>query len=401
MNFIFILSKSLILLFNMQNILLILCFLMWGLILISYSKVFFKENKFFNIINFTLIMVSIFFFLSNSFILFFLVFEIRLISIIIFILRWGYQYEKLQSSFYLFLYITVFRIPFLFSLIKIYNQNYLNFLSCIRNINFYSTFFIILLLNVFFVKTPFYFFHLWLPKAHVESIVIGSILLSTIILKIGVFGLIRFISFIKFFSSKFLYLINIIMLLGLMISLFIIINQNDQKILIAYSSIFHIIMIGVSIFFFNNYSLIGRKLIMLTHGFISNLIFFKRGLFYNLIFSRIIFNIQSIINLNKILGLRFFLIIIINFSAPPFLRFFSEVFLLKSILFNNINFIIVFLFIIIISCFYNLNFFNQIWYGKVSINLNLNNLFLFKEIFFSFFFLIPLILFLINFIFFI
>jgi len=353
------------------------------------------------LINFILIIVSVFFFLSNSFIFFFLVFEISLISIIIFILRWGYQYEKLQSSFYLFLYITVFRIPFLFSLIKIYNQNYLNFLSCISNINFYSTFFIILLLNIFFVKTPFYFFHLWLPKAHVESIVIGSILLSTIILKIGVFGLIRFISFIKFFSSKFLYLINIIILLGLILSLFIIINQNDQKILIAYSSIFHIIIIGVSIFFFNNYSLIGRKLIILTHGFISNLIFFKRGLFYNLIFSRIIFNIQSIININKIFGLSFFLIIIINFSAPPFLRFFSEIFLLKSILFNNLNFIIIFFFIIIISCFYNLNFFNQIWYGKVRINLSLNNLFLFKEIFFSFIFLIPLLMFLVNFIFFI
>jgi len=381
--------------------LLILCFLIWGLILISYRKVFFKKNKFFNLINFILIIVSVFFFLSNSFIFFFLVFEISLISIIIFILRWGYQYEKLQSSFYLFLYITVFRIPFLFALVKIYNQNYLNFLSCIRNINFYSTFFIILLLNIFFVKTPFYFFHLWLPKAHVESIVIGSILLSTIILKIGVFGLIRFISFIKFFSSKFLYLINIVMLLGLILRLFIIINQNDQKILIAYSSIFHIIIIGVSIFFFNNYSLIGRKLIILTHGFISNLIFFKRGLFYNLIFSRMIFNIQGIINMNKIFGLSFFLIIIINFSAPPFLRFFSEIFLLKSILFNNLNFVVVFFFIIIISCFYNLNFFNQIWYGKVRINLSLNNLFLLKEIFFSFIFLIPLLVFLVNFIFFI
>jgi hypothetical protein len=59
------------------------------------------------------------------------------------------------------------------------------------------------------------------------------------------------------------------------------------------------------------------------------------------------------------------------------------------------------LFIIIISCFYNLNFFNQIWFGKIRANLNLNNLFLFKEIFFSFFFLIPILLFLVNFIFFI
>jgi NADH-ubiquinone oxidoreductase chain 4 len=91
----------------------------------------------------------------------------------------------------------------------------------------------------FLVKTPIFLTHLWLPKAHVEAPVAGSMILAGILLKLGGYGLLRISSPLFHHNAKISFVIMRISLVGAVIARFICVRQTDVKSLIAYSSVSH------------------------------------------------------------------------------------------------------------------------------------------------------------------
>ena len=155
-----------------------------------------------------------------------------------------------------------------------------NFITVYGNIG-YVKFFWFCFFFTFAVKIPLFPFHSWLPEAHTEAPTVGSILLAGILLKLGPYGLLRFVNFL-FFEGAIYYrpLVYFMCLLEFIYTSIIAIRQIDLKKIIAYSSIGHMALCSVRIYTFTFEGFLGAIFLMISHGFISSGLFFLVGCLY-------------------------------------------------------------------------------------------------------------------------
>nr|YP_010231348.1 NADH dehydrogenase subunit 4 [Dermacentor auratus]QSV37417.1 NADH dehydrogenase subunit 4 [Dermacentor auratus] len=343
--------------FSMTSLTIWISFLM----LIASSFMNLVKNKFF--LFYVLLMMNMLMicFSSENLLMFYLFFETVLFPIIMMILKWGNQPERLQAGFYMLMYtmfgslpLLVLMIFFQISLSIIFNEWIFSQMNLI---------FFFMMLG-FLVKIPMFFFHLWLPKAHVEAPISGSMILAGILLKLGFYGIYRFKSF--FFLDLLnlsMYLIIISIWGAVMISLFCMF-QIDIKALIAYSSVSHmgIALSGCLTFFL--YGSYGMLLMMIGHGLCSSGLFCLANMMYERFFTRNLFLIKGMIHIFPNLTLWWFLFSIINMSAPMTMNLFGELFLSVSLMKFSMFMMIPIMFLIFLSACYTIYMYSYINHGS-------------------------------------
>jgi len=268
-----------------------------------------------------LILIAVFLFLSfnsSDLLLFYVMFESTLIPIFLLVLGWGYQPERISASLYLLFYTLSASLPLLLALLYLYaDLGTLNFhLLHMIDISCNSILFVRLIL-AFLVKMPVYFGHLWLPKAHVEAPVAGSMILAGLLLKLGGYGLIRVLPLVFGALSHYSHwLVGLGLYGGLMASL-ICLRQRDAKSLVAYSSVAHMAFVLIGLFMARTVSWLGVVVIIIAHGLCSSGLFALVGSVYNRLGSRSMLLIRGSIVLSPLLSLWWFLFSISNMAAPP------------------------------------------------------------------------------------
>lgn len=377
-----------------RTLLIILSILIIFLINQSSFSYFELKNKYkLYVLNLIIIIIILnICFYSINFISFYFFFEIIVIPTFFIILGWGYSTERIQAGTYLFLYTLIASLPFLIFLILLNNKtrslifDFINFNRLEINKIIW-----ILIRLVFIVKIPIFLIHIWLPKAHVEAPVSGSIILAGILLKLGRYGFVKsfIVEKIKFINNEII--LFSIRIIGTILIRITCIRQNDLKCLVAYSSISHINIIIIAILSLNWFRLKRRIIIIIAHGLRSSRIFFILNIFYSSIKSRRILIIKRLLIKSSIISFWWIVICCLNISCPPSINFLSEIIIIISIFSYNYFRTLLLLIILIIRGIYSILLFtranqgNQVFkYLFKEISLN-NNLILLAHIFYSFF----------------
>nr|WNV22570.1 NADH dehydrogenase subunit 4 [Psylliodes kiesenwetteri] len=312
--------------------LILLSFWICSLMILASSKLN-KNNDYKNFFMaiMMLLLISLFLtFSSMNLFIFYLFFEISLIPILILIIGWGYQPERLEAGVYLLFYTMLMSLPMLIMIFYIYKSNSLNFMLLISS---YDSAFMYLCMNlVFFVKIPMFFLHLWLPKAHVEAPVAGSMILAGIMLKLGGYGLLRLMVIFQVFMNTWNMMIIIISLIGGFIISLICMRQSDMKSLIAYSSVSHMGLALAGLLTLNYWGLWGALVMMLAHGLCSSGLFCLVNLMYERTLSRSLYLNKGLLNLMPSLSLYWFLLLSSNMAAPPSMNLLGEIMLINSLI---------------------------------------------------------------------
>nr|YP_009334280.1 NADH dehydrogenase subunit 4 [Andraca theae]APO08739.1 NADH dehydrogenase subunit 4 [Andraca theae] len=321
----------------------------------------------FNVV-FLLIMLYLTFSVMNLF-LFYLFFEGSLIPTLLLIIGWGYQPERLQAGMYLLFYTLFASLPLLLGIFYIfisYNCIMIYFLKFL-NLDFIILY--LVMISAFLVKMPMYFVHLWLPKAHVEAPVSGSMILAGIMLKLGGYGLLRVMIFLQSINLKLNYFWVIMSLVGGFYISLKCFCQVDIKSLIAYSSVAHMSMVIGGIMVMNYWGFMGSYLLMIGHGLCSSGMFCLANINYERVHSRSFFVNKGMMNFMPSMSLWWFLLMSSNMAAPPSLNLLGEISLLNSLLSWSWLMMVVLVLISFFSAGYSLYLYSYSQHGKFYMGL--------------------------------
>jgi len=317
-------------------------------------------------------------------ILFYIFFEAMLIPLFLIIGIWGGPnrvYATLKFFIYTLLGSVLMLVSILYLSFEADSFYILDFYNLAIGLDIQILIFIAFLV-AFGIKIPMWPIHTWLPDAHVEAPSSGSVILAAILLKVGGYGMIRFL--LPIAPDAGLYLNTFIIPLSLIAIIyisFVAIAQQDMKKLIAYSSIAHMGFVTLGIFLvFNSLDqtpamhgishigLQGAIMQMLSHGLISAGLFMCIGIIYSRTKSRIIDQQSGIIQVMPLFSALMMFFLLSNSGLPGTSGFVGEFMVLISA--TNVNFFYAILasLTLVLAATYSLWLGKRVLFGEISGN---------------------------------
>nr|QJD07220.1 NADH dehydrogenase subunit 4 [Ghauriana sinensis] len=343
--------------------LIVLSLFIISLMTMSMNWFFFKNKSLFLLMNLMLSFCLLMIFSSMNLLLMYIFFEFSLIPMLVMVFGWGYQPERLISGLYLMFYTLFASLPLLLFMMFFYmtvgNLNMNN--EILMNFKFIMN---ISMMMAFLVKLPMYMFHFWLPKAHVQAPVFGSMILAGLLLKIGGYGIIRIMFLSKYLYLNYSYIWYSFSIIGSMLVSLICLTQMDVKSMIAYSSISHMGLCIMGLMTMTKWGLFGIYMLMLSHGLCSSALFCLISISYDRYHSRSFFLNKGLLNMMPSMTMFWFLSCSFNMSCPPSLNFISEIYILVSMLFYWMNSAWIFVLISFLSACFSYYLFSFTQHGN-------------------------------------
>ncbi|TNF60848.1 MAG: NADH-quinone oxidoreductase subunit M [Rhodobacteraceae bacterium] len=285
-------------------------------------------------------------FMALDLVLFYLFFEAGLIPMFLIIGIWGGK-DRIYASFKFFLYTFLGSVLMLVAMVAMYVDAGTTDIERLLTHQFGSESFSLLGVQIvggmqtlmwlaffasFAVKMPMWPVHTWLPDAHVQAPTAGSVVLASILLKMGGYGFLRFsLPMFPVGSEVMGPLVLWLSAIAIVYTSLVALVQEDMKKLIAYSSVAHMGFVTMGIFAANQQGIDGAIFQMISHGFISGALFLCVGVIYDRMHTREIDAYGGLVNRMPAYALIFMLFTMANVGLPGTSGFIGEFLTLMAV----------------------------------------------------------------------
>jgi NADH-quinone oxidoreductase subunit M len=231
-------------------------------------------------------------FAALDFVLFYVFWEAMLIPMYLLIGVWGGP-NRLYAAIKFFLYTLAGSVLLLVAILVLYFYGGRTFdvlaLSQVTYPAVLQQWLFLAFFAAFAVKVPMFPFHTWLPDAHVEAPTAGSVILASVLLKMGAYGFVRFsLPMLPDASHAMTPFIATLSIIAIIYGAYMALAQVDLKKLIAYSSVSHMGFVTLGLFVMNQQGIEGAVLQMVNHGITTGALFLCVGIIYERTHSRLI-----------------------------------------------------------------------------------------------------------------
>jgi NADH-quinone oxidoreductase subunit M len=343
-------------------------------ILVSWKYIDHRQKEFYAfliLLEFGLIGV----FISFDLFLFFVFWEVSLVPMYFLIGIWGHE-RRIYAAVKFFLYTMVGSMMMLAAIIYLYNKSgtfdYSEILAQLHSgrLVFDPHTQLILFLGFFIafaIKVPIFPLHTWLPDAHVEAPTAGSVMLASVMLKMGTYGLIRYclILFPDAAHSSAPWIAGLA-IAGILYGALVAMVQPNMKKLVAYSSVSHLGFVVLGIFSFTQQGLDGAVYQMLNHGVSTGALFVLVGYLYERRHSLEIAAYGGVATPAPNLATVFLITTLASIGLPMLNNFVGEYLVLQGVAQVHFVWVVFAALGVILSACYMLWLYQRTFFGKAS-----------------------------------